>query len=179
MDRLLLPEDRVSFKPFNDGRGISRGLKLCWKKLPSPGHPGSGLISYSFGTAKYQNRRSRKWTAFNYDRRHALTLWYSYELGKRWQASLLWRYASGLPYTDILGVRLRDAPGARSEWDYVRGPRNGDRLPAYQRLDARLSYYLYSENRRVVFYLDLINLYNYSNVYNLWEKSRRRGWIAL
>jgi hypothetical protein len=170
LDRLLLPEDRITYNPYNDGWGILRGLEFVLEKSPAPSHRGSGLISYSYGRAQFRHRHSRTWTAFNYDRRHGVTLWYNHALGRHWQFSLLWRYASGLPYTAVVGVRVYE--GAEGVgWDYVRSGRNAKRLPAYQRLDARLSYQVYSENRRMAFYLDFINLYNYQNVYNLtWEK---------
>jgi hypothetical protein len=172
IDRLLLPEDQETYAPVNSGRGICQGIEFVLEKTPTASSTNSGLISYSFGSSQYHDMESRKWTPFNYDRRHGLTLWYNQRVKKNWQLSLLWRYASGLPYTEVLGVRIRQyTPQDDFSWDYIRSARNAGRFPAYHRLDARLSYLVHSGDRSFSFYLDLINLYNRKNVYNLtWEK---------
>jgi len=172
IDRLILPEDRETYAPVNNGRGICQGIEFVLEKKPSASSTNSGLISYSFGRSQYREIESRKWTPFNYDRQHGLTLWYNQRVRKNWQLSLLWRYASGLPYTEVLGVRIRQNPAQDDfGWDFVRGSRNAKRFPSYHRLDARLSYSVHTGNRAFSFYLDLINLYNRKNVYNLtWEK---------
>lgn len=173
IDRLLVTEDRETFEPFNQGRGVLQGIELVLEKRP-PGLEGiSGLISYSYGSSRYHNIRDKnhEWIPFNYDRRHALTVWYNQSLGKHWRLSLLWRYAAGLPYTDVLGIRITEYARGESNWDFIRGQRNARRFPAYQRLDLRLSYQVRSGERSFLFYLDLINVYNHKNVYNLvWAK---------
>jgi len=172
IDRLLLPEDRMAFKPVNEGRGISRGIELVLEKK-SPGASAShGLISYSFGSSRYLHSRNNQWVPFNYDRRHGLTLWYKQRIRGKWQLSLLWRYAGGLPYTEVVGVRIsQHAAFEKFDWDFIRGTRNAKRFPSYHRLDARLSYSVHAGNRSFSFYLDAINLYNRQNLYNLtWER---------
>jgi hypothetical protein len=183
IDRLLVTEDRETFEPFNQGRGVLQGIELVLESRPSDpkGNSGlkrpplsGGLISYSYGSSLYHNIRDKnhEWIPFNYDRRHALTVWYNQSLGKRWRLSLLWRYATGLPYTDVLGIRITEYERGKSNWDFIRGPRNARRFPAYQRLDLRLSYQILSGERSFLFYLDLINVYNHKNVYNLvWAKT--------
>ncbi len=171
IDRLLLADDRETFEPFNEGRGLLQGMEVVIERRPSGAGGSSGLISYSFGRAQYHNIKNKKWIPFNYDRRHALTFWYNYGLGPHWQLSLLWRYAGGLPYTEVLGIQFTEYSGSKASWNFIRGPRNVKRFPAYQRLDARLSYVMRSANRSFSFYVDLINLLNHKNVYNLtWEK---------
>ena len=169
IDRLLVADDRETFEPFNEGRGLLQGIELIIERKAAGRM--SGLLSYSYGSARYHHVKSAKWAPFNYDRRQALTLWYNHGLGKKWQASLLWRYASGLPYTEVLGLQFTTLANGETAWSFLRGPRNVRRFPAYQRLDARLSYVVRSPVRYFSFYLDLINLTNHKNVYNLtWEK---------
>lgn len=169
IDRLLLAENRETYAPFNDGRGISKGIEFMLEKKASRS---SGLISYSLGNSQYHNIKNNVWIPFNYDRRQGLTFWYNQSFRKNWQISFLWRYASGLPYTPILGVRILQNAPLESNWDFIRGPRNAKRFPSYHRLDARLSYLIHSGDRSFSFYLDLINLYNRKNLYNLtWEKA--------
>jgi len=170
IDRLLVADDRETFEPFNEGRGILQGMELVLERKPSSAGGISGLISYSYGKAQYHNIKNKNWIPFNYDRRQALTFWCNYGFGKNWQLSLLWRYAGGLPYTEVLGIQFEHSR-TESSWNFIRGPRNVKRFPAYQRLDARFSYLLQSGNRSFSFYVDLINLTNHKNVYNLtWEK---------
>lgn len=169
IDRLLVADDRETFEPFNEGRGLLQGIELIIERKAAGRM--NGLLSYSYGSARYHHVKSAKWAPFNYDRRQALTLWYNHGLGKKWQASLLWRYASGLPYTEVLGLQFTTLANGETAWSFLRGPRNVRRFPAYQRLDARLSYVVRSPVRYFSFYLDLINLTNHKNVYNLtWEK---------
>jgi len=171
IDRLLVADDRETFEPFNEGRGILQGMELVLERKPSNAGGSSGLISYSYGKSQYHNIKNKNWVSFNYDRRQALTFWYNHGLGRNWQVSLLWRYAGGLPYTEVLGIQFTELSRTESSWNFIRGPRNAKRFPAYQRLDARLSYRIQSGARAFSFYVDLINLTNYKNVYNLtWEK---------
>jgi len=171
IDRLLVADDRETFEPFNQGRGLLRGIELVLERKPAESRRSNGLLSYSYGRAQYHNLRSKTWVPFNYDRRQALTFWHNYGITKNWQVSLLWRYASGLPYTEVLGIQFVEYARSKDSWNFIRGPRNVKRFPAYQRLDARLSYNLRSGPRAFSFYLDLINLFNHKNVYNLtWEK---------
>ncbi len=176
IDRLLVAEDRETFEPFNQGRGRMQGLEVVLEKEAPVGSGTSGLLSYSLGSAQYHHLKSKQWLPFNYDRRQALTLWLNQKLRSRWQVSLLWRYASGLPYTDVLGVQLlRNAKG-QVYWNFIRGPRNEKRFPPYQRCDARVSYSYRSETRAFTLYLDFINLFDHKNVYNLtWEKALETG----
>ena len=171
IDRLLVADDRETFEPFNQGRGLLQGMEVVVEKKPAGGSRVSGLISFSYGRAQYHHLKNKNWIPFNYDRRYAAIIWCNYGIGKHWQLSLLWRYASGLPYTEVLGIQFTDYSNSKSSWSFIRGPRNVRRFPAYQRLDARFSYVMKSRERSFSFYIDLINLTNHKNVYNLtWEK---------
>ena len=171
IDRLLVADDRQTFEPFNQGRGRLTGLEVVVEKLSTPITRLSGLVSYSMGYSQYHDLTDRNWVPFNYDRRHSLTAWLNQRIGWRWQLSLLWRFASGLPYTEVLGVAISQDTKGNTNWDFIRSARNEVRFPSYQRLDARLSYSAGSHDRSLLLYLDFINLYDHRNVYNMtWEK---------
>jgi hypothetical protein len=57
---------------------------------------------------------------------------------KRTNLGLRWRYASGLPYTGVEGS-LYDA--GRDQWVPQPGPDNGERLPAYTKVDLRVAHH--------------------------------------
>jgi len=90
-------------------------------------------------------------------------------------------FGSGIPYTrplaayDQLGLRL--AEGGRLSWEgagrpddegppraVVLGPRNGERYPAYHRLDLSFRKPMQRRWGRITPYLDILNVYNQRNV---------------
>ncbi|MDZ7261894.1 MAG: TonB-dependent receptor [candidate division KSB1 bacterium] len=171
IDRLLLPLDEETYIAHNTGQGVSRGIELVFQKKPSEKGRMTGLISYSYGRSKYRNITTTRWIPFNYEREHGLTVWGDLMISRNLHASVLWRVASGLPYTPVSGVRISQSASLEYDWDYVRGARNSKHFPAYQRLDARVSYQYRFGERLLSIYFDFINLYNYKNIYNMtWEK---------
>ncbi|MFQ5649364.1 MAG: TonB-dependent receptor domain-containing protein [bacterium] len=171
-DRLLLPEDEVTYLPRNDGRGFANGLEFILEKKPGPDSRLSGIVSYAFGRARYrsQSSGSQEWRRFKYDRRHALTVLGDIRLFDRWSLSLLGQLASGLPYTEVTGLRNHSIHGM-SEWRFVHGPRFGAQFPTFKKVDARLSYRRRGRGDGFEFYLDIINLTNEKNTYEItWEQ---------
>ncbi len=171
IDRLLLPSDNEIYVPYNDGRGISRGIEFIIQKKQSPRSRINGLISYSLSNSYYYSIDNHKKAPFNYDRRHSLSFWTNIKITKNISFVTLYQMASGLPYTPVTNAVIYVSQDAEEDWDFVRGARNSGRLPAYHRLDARLSYrYRFGDNF-MSFYLDFINLTNHENIYNMtWEK---------
>ena len=163
-DRLLMPVDNENLTATNTGLGISKGIEVVLTRKHSKI---SGLVSYSYCKAQYRNINSNKWTSFKYERRHGLTLWGTYKISNKIQLSMLWRVASGLPYTPIPGVRIKQISTTEYSWDFIRGEKNSEHFPVYQRLDLRLTW----SHKYFSLYLDLINVYNYANIYEMtWEK---------
>ncbi|MBN2010925.1 SBBP repeat-containing protein [candidate division KSB1 bacterium] len=167
-DHLLLPQDNKTLQAANTGLGMAGGVEFLLQKAAAEKSRLSGIISYSYGRAKYRNIFSDRWIPFKYERAHGITLWGNYKLTPRLQVSCLWRIASGLPYTPVHGVRFTQYSSTDYSWDFVQGKRNSLYFPTYQRLDARLSYYF----GRGSVYLDIINVYNHHNIYDMtWEKA--------
>jgi hypothetical protein len=171
IDRLLLPIDEKSFLPINNGRGISNGIEFILEKKRSKSCRFSGIISYSYGKAKFRSLDSNAWLPFKYDRRHALTVLYNMRLVGNWNISLLGQYSSGLPFTEVLGLRNNLDFDGQTKWVFVRGSRFAVRFPAYKKIDARLSYQRRVGDKAFSFYLDIINVTNQKNIYEItWEK---------
>ncbi len=90
---------------------------------------------------------------------HSVTAVARRPIGDGWELGTTLRYATGRPYTPVIGVR-----------DNGRGPEpmygdvNSERLPAYVRADGRLSRYLTREGGLFVFYLEALNLLDRRNV---------------
>ncbi len=147
--------------------------------------PVTGWVAYSLGRA---DRTAYGVTyPFDYDRRHAGSIAANLKLGSRVDLSTTGRWATGLPRTPVSGVRLALIPDASDlDGDGNRDERvpqrdglgnpvfqpdlgtvssiNSARLPAFGRLDARVTYRPSWSGERWAFYLDLLNILNRRNV---------------
>jgi hypothetical protein len=172
-----VPEDAiVTSLPVNGGRGRSWGLELFLQKRPAPGARLTGWASYAYGVARRQEYG--RTLPFEYDRRHAATLVGSWRFARRWEAGATLRAFSGFPRTPVLGLRVAAAeaadgrlvPALDAEGRYVYETTTGGvsnlgsaRLPAFLRLDLRLSWRPGGDAGRWLVYLDVINATNREN----------------
>ncbi|MEQ8329696.1 MAG: TonB-dependent receptor [Longimicrobiales bacterium] len=132
---------------------------------------GVGPVSWSAGyaLAETENLIDGVWFPRTLDQRHTVNLHGAYRFGD-WQFSGSWQYHTGWPFTEqILDVAVRENDHG-NEVNVVRrafGPLNGERLPAYHRLDLRLTRTVTLARSRLELFLDVFNAYNRTNL---------RGW---
>ncbi len=175
------PERRqlLSAIPVNDGRGEAYGLEvLLEKRLTSSQDRFNGWISYALAFA---NRyRDGLTIPFNFDQRHTINIVGGYKINDWLDLAVRWRYGSGFPVTLAIGLqpRIIQMPDGRHvvQEDPLFGRTmfsldfggeeniNAARLPEYHRLDVRLTAHAEFWGARWDFYLDVINLYNRTNV---------------
>ncbi|MFN3387148.1 MAG: TonB-dependent receptor, partial [Candidatus Thermochlorobacter sp.] len=175
------PEQRkvLSAIPVNDGRGEAYGLEvLLEKRLTSSQDRFNGWISYALAFA---NRyRDGLTIPFNFDQRHTINIVGGYKINDWLDLAVRWRYGSGFPVTLAIGLqpRIIQMPDGRHmvQEDPLFGRTmfsldfggeeniNAARLPEYHRLDVRLTAHAEFWGARWDFYLDVINLYNRTNV---------------
>jgi hypothetical protein len=150
--------------------GDSYGADLLLRQFESG--PFSGWISYTYAVA------TRKRDGLHYfpghDRRHDLNVVASWRL-KKYLLGVRLGYATGTPYTDIVGEIVRrvydpgfNAFGTRgggSQIQFVGGARNAARLPATQRLDIDVTRSYRVRGATIAPYLSLVNAYNAKNVF--------------
>ncbi|HEV2150337.1 MAG TPA: TonB-dependent receptor plug domain-containing protein, partial [Longimicrobiaceae bacterium] len=115
-----------------------------------------------------------------YDRRLDVDLVLQYDLPWGVEAGARWNFGSGIPYTRPLGqymdwdydlgtgeyrVNRRGTQGedGRPPFAVVLGPRNGERYPAYHRLDATLRRTYKARWGTATPYLQVLNVYNQRN----------------
>jgi hypothetical protein len=165
--------------PTNDGRGHSYGFDVYVARRPTSASTRlTGWASYTFGVAR---RESYDRTfAFDYDRRHALSLVGQYRITDRFDVALTARLASGFPRTPVTGLVVAATPAPEDPERLIpeRDPNgmlvyttdydgldnlNSATLPFFARLDARATYAPAWGRGRVRFYLDIINLFNRHN----------------
>jgi outer membrane receptor for ferrienterochelin and colicin len=175
------PEVRkvLSAIPVNDGRGEAYGIELLLeKRLTSSQDRLNGWISYALAFAS--RYRDGLTIPFNFDQRHTINIVGGYKINDWLDLAVRWRYGSGFPITLAIGLQPRiirmpngqhvvqeDPLFGRTMFSLDFGGEeniNAARLPAYHRLDVRLTAHAEFWGARWDFYLDIINLYNRTNV---------------
>jgi outer membrane receptor protein involved in Fe transport len=162
--------------PENAARGRSYGFDAFVQKRPVPGARLSGWASYTWGKA--EREEYGRTLPFEYDRRHAATVVASWRFSAGWELGATVRAFSGFPRTPVLSLRVsadetpdgRFVPATDAEGRYVYETNlggvsnlNSARLPAFFRLDLRLSWKPGGDAGRWVLYLDVINATNRQN----------------
>jgi outer membrane receptor protein involved in Fe transport len=163
--------------PVNGAEGRSWGFDVLVQRRPTPGARLTGWASYTWGRA--EREEYGRTLPFEYDRRHAASLVGSWRITPKWELGATVRAFSGFPRTPVLGLRVaagetedgRLVPALDAEGRYVYETDSGGvsnlntaRLPAFFRLDLRLSWKPRGEAGRWLFYLDVINATNRDNV---------------
>lgn len=175
------PEQRkvLSAIPVNDGRGEAYGIELLLeKRLTTSQDRFSGWCSYALAFA---NRyRDGLTIPFNFDQRHTINIVGGYKINDWLDVAVRWRYGSGFPITLAIGLQPRIIRAPNGQYVVQEDPLfgrtmfsldfggeenvNAARLPEYHRLDVRLTAHTEFWGARWDFYLDVINLYNRTNV---------------
>jgi hypothetical protein len=166
----------ITSVPVNGASGGSWGFDVLVQKRPTPGARLTGWASYTWGRAERDEYGRR--VPFDYDRRHAASLVGSWRISPSWELGATVRAFSGFPRTPVLGLRVaadeaadgRLVPALDAGGRYVYETDSGgvdnlntSRLPAFLRLDLRLSWKPRGEAGRWLFYLDVINATNRDN----------------
>jgi vitamin B12 transporter len=132
--------------------GTNTGIDAIARWSPRSG-PG-GWLSYS-GLRGRVELESGDELPSALDVTHSITSVVRLPLGTAWELGATARYATGRPFTPIVGY-VDGAP--------IYGAIHGERLPDYQRLDGRVTRYFLGGDRTALAYLEMLNLLDRSNV---------------
>ena len=183
----IIRGDSVTQVPVNGSNGEAYGLELFLaKQNVIKDSRLSGWISYALAWAdRYENGKKYP---FRFDQRNTVNIVLQYkingwlELGARWQFGSGFpisqplgikpriivedRNMDGIPETPVIATRKNSASGEEEViYDIDFGNKKlNSRKPAYHRLDIRINALADYWNLDWVFYLDVINVYNRSNV---------------
>jgi len=180
--------DSLTQIPVNSSYGESYGLEFFLSKRNLMNESRlSGWISYSLAWAdRFEDSEK---LPFRFDQRHTVNVVLNYKLNSWLDFGIRWQYGSGFPDTEPIGIKPRiiladnDLDG-KPETPVISTRKNssnpneqqviydtdfGDnklnsRKPVYHRLDMRLTAFAAFWNLDWSFYLDVINVYNRSNV---------------
>ena len=155
----LFPEvegDRITFTPQD---GEARGLELFVKK--DTGGKFNWWGSYAYAVA--EDQIDGETVPRNFDQRHTVYLDFNYRPNSKWRLNWAWQYHSGWPYTEARFERV-DLSSGGFFYELMFKARNGARLPAYHRFDVRANRYFNVGKGQLAVFLEMINLYNRTNV---------------
>jgi hypothetical protein len=173
-DRLLDPnpfeEPDVHGDEYRDVTGRSYGADLLIRQLERGRW--SGWLAYTYTFSRRTNDSGSYYPG--QDRRNNVNLLMSWRKSSKVLFSTRLGYASGTPYTYIVGQlpqRYYDINTGRWETDgptenlmVVGGPRNTLRLPSTQRLDVSITREM-QKGVKFTPFLSVVNLYNAKNVF--------------
>ncbi|GAB5535375.1 MAG: TonB-dependent receptor [Rubricoccaceae bacterium] len=149
---------------FFDGTGVARGVEVLLQRTAGRF---TGWAGYTLSQVEHTFDGLNGGLPFPalHDQTHELKLVGVARLSDRWTASATWAAATGRPYTapeSVYTLTLLD--GTEQSYIHV-GEKNGERLPAYHRLDASLHYRFPVGGSDVDLGLSVFNLYNRTNVW--------------
>jgi len=156
---VLFPEltgDRVRIDP---DRGRAQGIELFYRSAPRG--PLSWWLSYAFSSI--EDEIDGRWVPRGNDQPHAFRADLNYRTPGGWNLNAAWLYHTGWPTTRI-SASVVTGPDGTAHVDPVLGAFHTERLPAYHRLDARLSRDWKLPLGQLSTYVEVQNLYDRENV---------------
>ncbi|MEP6763345.1 MAG: carboxypeptidase regulatory-like domain-containing protein [Gemmatimonadaceae bacterium] len=166
VDPRLRPSELRSFG------GTSNGVELLLRHVTT--EKWGGWIAYSYGKSTREQNGESYFAA--HDRRHDLNIVGNYQWNDRYTFGARLGVASGTPYTgwggtysrwsyDPIARRWRN-PGFSSDArnEQVRTTRNGERYPAYSRLDVSAHRAFLFRGNEADAFVNLVNVFDTQNV---------------
>jgi len=141
----------------NEGDGHARGVELCVQRKMSAGLVGS--IAYTCSESVRRDGEGLPDYYAEFDRRHNLTVVGSYAPSEKWRIGAKFLYATGSPYTPIVGSEQ-----VGGIWYAVAGEKHSARYPDHHMLDVRVDRNFRFGNWELTAYLDVWNVYGHQNV---------------
>jgi hypothetical protein len=147
--------DRVLLAPSSS---VARGVEFLLSR--SPGHRITWSASYAYATSN--DIVGNVTVPRTLDQRHTVTLDLGWHPSPKWQFSGAWLYHSGWP-TTAFSFALDTLSDNRILAQRVYAARNAERLPAYHRLDLRVTRDVVFGTQRLSIFGDLFNVYDRAN----------------
>lgn len=142
----------------SDGKGLSRGVELSVQKKLSE-IPYYGIFSLTYGKTTFTSLDGIDKLG-SYDQTWIFNLSGGYKFNEKWEASLKFRYASGMPFTPF-------NPDGSQEIALF----NSERLKASHSLDIRVDRRWFFDKWTLITYLDIQNIYNRKNSTSIrWDR---------
>lgn len=150
--------DRLYYSLKNDALGFAKGIDV-YVLLSIPRF--YSWISYSYLIAKEDNINDNTgYYPRNSDQRSTLAWVADIALGKGWELTSRFYFGSGYPYTPKTAVYRT----TQLRWAWHTEEKNSKYLPAYRRLDFRVSKNFNFASYKLKTFIDLSNALNFKNI---------------
>jgi outer membrane receptor protein involved in Fe transport len=153
----LIPEGAADRIRIDATEARSRGIELTLRRESERGLAGW----VSLAVARAEDRDDQRWTSRTWEQRESLSFGGSWT-GAKWNLSLAGLIHTGTPTTG-LGIVSTPLPGGGYDVEGFTGPRNGERMDAYARVDLRANRDVVLANSKLSFYLEVTNLLDHDN----------------
>ena len=148
---------------LNQGVGYAQGTEIFLRHQRE--NRFFGWVSYAYAQSKRRDRAGEPYRPYSFDQTHVATLAASYNLTPTWEFGAKWQYRTGNPYTPVEDARIQfDPRNGEPIYIPIYAETNSDRLPAYHRLDLRVSKIFRFSGWRLGIFLELLNAYNRKNL---------------
>jgi outer membrane receptor protein involved in Fe transport len=149
---------------FFSGEGTARGIEFLFQKKQGEL---TGWLAYTLAETEHAFEGLNNGNPFPalHDQTHEFKVVANWEPHKSWRFSSTWVFGSGKPYTSPEAQYQIDLLDGR-QMSYISvGTKNGERLPAYHRLDVAVHYLFKLGKVDMDAGLSIFNLYNKNNIW--------------
>lgn len=149
---------------FFQGDGVATGIEFLLQKKRGEF---TGWITYTLAKVEHQFEGLNEGNPFPalHDQTHEFKIIANWEPHPKWRFSTTWVYGSGKPYTAPESQYQIDLLDGR-QFSYISvGPKNGERLPAYHRMDIAAHYLFKIGKVHLDAGFSVFNLYNRTNIW--------------
>ncbi len=145
----------------NSVRGYSRGAEFSLQRVSA--NRLSGWLSYSYGHARYRDAASGLSFDGDYDQRHTVSAFASYRVTRTVNLSSKFHYESNFPVVGFFQGHLGQDDPSDPEVIRLSAQRNQLRVPAYSRLDFRVTKVYNYKRSRITLYGEIDNVLDHGN----------------
>ena len=150
--------ESLQYSKKNDAVGRATGLD-AFVMYSEPGF--SGWLSYSWLVAEQKMLvDSLGYFPRGTDQRHTIASVATIDLGNKWGLSIRLTYGSGYPYTPSIAVY----DNSHKQWNWIVSKPNSATMPAYRRVDMRISKDFTVFGFSSSAFLDVSNVFNFNNI---------------
>ncbi len=153
----LIPEGASDRVRIDATEARARGVELTLRREAERGLAGWFCLAF----ARAEDHDADGWTPRTWEQRETFSFGASWT-GTLWTSSLSGLVHSGMPTTE-LGIISTPLPGGGYDVQGYVGPRNGERLGAYARIDLRVNREVRLANSKLSFYMEITNLLDRQN----------------
>jgi hypothetical protein len=154
-DHLVVQDPTLAYN--STGRGYAQGLDVLLKASAANWR---GWIGYGYLDTRRKEDTQPNLGTVPESVPNNLTAMSSHTLTPGWELATTLRYATGAPYTPVLGA----TPDSGGGWDPINGSPFASRLPTYLRVDSRLTHQFSWRGTRWTAFGEVMNLLDRHNV---------------